>query len=66
MEHTIFITAPAVAEMLSINRSTVWRKAAAGDLPKPIRIAGGTRWSKAEIIDLIEAKMAARDEPEAA
>ena len=60
MEHTTYITAPAVAELLSINRSTVWRKAAAGDLPKPIRIAGGTRWSKAEIMALIEAKLAER------
>lgn len=56
-----------VAAMLGVHTATVWRKSAAGDLPKPIRIAGLTRWSRAEVEQAIETKLAERDHaPEAA
>ena len=55
-----------VAALLGVDRSTVWRKSANGDLPKPCRIAGLTRWSLAEVEAVIAAKLAERDEPEAA
>lgn len=41
--------------------STVWRKVASGDLPKPIRIGGRTLWDLREIDALVEAKIAARE-----
>lgn len=55
-----------VAAMLGVHTATVWRKSAAGDLPKPIRIAGLTRWSRSEVEQAIEAKLAERDSVEAA
>ena len=56
----------AVARLLGVHRATVWRKAAAGQLPPPIRICGLTRWSLAEIEAVITAKLAERDQGEAA
>lgn len=43
------MTAPEVAEHFGCNVSTVWRWAKQGILPKPIKIAGITRWRRPEI-----------------
>ena len=66
MNATTLIDVRTVAAMLGVDRSTVWRKAAAGFLPKPCHVAGLTRWSRAEIDAMIKAKLAERSEPEAA
>ncbi len=52
-----------LAGILGVDRSTVWRKAARGDLPKPIRVAGLTRWRLADIEAAISG--AAREDVEA-
>ncbi len=56
----------SVAELIDGSPSTVWRRVKDGLLPKPIKFGGMTRWSLAEIEAVIEAKLAERDEPEAA
>lgn len=38
-----------VAEMLSCARSTLWRWAAEGVVPKPIKIGGTSRWRMSDI-----------------
>ena len=38
-----------VAKRLSCGKSTVWRWAAEGVIPKPIKIGGATRWLRSEI-----------------
>lgn len=38
-----------VAEILSVSRPTVWRWVHSDALPKPIKIAGSTRWKLEEI-----------------
>lgn len=50
-----------VAAILGISRATVWRRVSDGTLPKPIRLVGVTRWSRAEIQELIDRALAARD-----
>ncbi|WP_353506964.1 AlpA family phage regulatory protein [Achromobacter sp. Marseille-Q4962] len=40
----ILVTATEAASMLSIGRSTFFRKVASGYLPKPVKIGGATRW----------------------
>ncbi len=50
-----------VAAILGISRATVWRRVNDGTLPQPIRLAGVTRWSRAEIQALITRALAARD-----
>jgi predicted DNA-binding transcriptional regulator AlpA len=53
------------ASTLAISRATFWRRVADGTIPKPIRIGGASRWTKAEILGVIEAAQAVRagDEP---
>lgn len=33
-----------VADLLALSLRTVWRMAASGELPAPIRLGGSTRW----------------------
>ena len=64
---TAFYDVRALAAQFDCNPSTIWRKAANGTFPKPIRFgAGMTRWSGAEIDAMIEAKLAERTKPRAA
>ena len=52
---TALIPVRTVAEMLGVHRATVYRMAARGDIPKPLHIAGLTRWRRADIEALIDA-----------
>ena len=38
-----------VAKRLSCGKSTVWRWASEGIIPKPIKIGGASRWRRSEI-----------------
>ena len=44
-----------VAAMLRLSERTVWRRAAAGELPAPLRIGNSVRWRRDEIIAWVEA-----------
>lgn len=44
----------ALAKTLSTSVRTVWRKRAAGQLPKPVRIGGSVRWRSSDIDRWIE------------
>ena len=48
-----FMTVRDVAERLTLGTSTVWRLVRKGQFPSPIRIAGSTRWRRADIEVLI-------------
>lgn len=37
------------ADLLSCSRSTVWRWAETGVLPKPLRIGGASRWRLSDL-----------------
>lgn len=39
-----------LAERYGVHRGTIWRWAKAGQLPKPIRINGCTRWTASAIL----------------
>ncbi|MFP5481151.1 MAG: helix-turn-helix transcriptional regulator [Alphaproteobacteria bacterium] len=43
------MTAREVAEHFNCNVSTIWRWLRQGILPKPVKIAGSTRWRRSEI-----------------
>jgi len=54
---SIFIRAKQTSEILGIGKSTVWRWAARGILPKPTKLSAGVSvWKKSEIIDFAEKK----------
>jgi predicted DNA-binding transcriptional regulator AlpA len=48
------------AHALGCSVATVWRKAADGTLPKPVKIGGMTRWSQLELGACIEKAKAIR------
>jgi predicted DNA-binding transcriptional regulator AlpA len=57
-----FVSVRQVAEMMSFKSvSSVWRLKAKGDLPKPVKIAGSTRWIYAEIEEYLDACVEARN-----
>lgn len=60
------MTVDEVAQMLAIAPNTVWRHARNGHLPRPIKIAGATRWRRTEIEAVIEKAAAASDTASAA
>lgn len=43
------LSAKDVAKLLSCGVSTVWQKAAAGEIPGPVRMGTSTRWKMSEI-----------------
>ena len=48
-----------VAEILNCSKATVWRYAANGTLPPPIRIGGMSRWRMSEAAAVIEQAISA-------
>jgi len=52
--HPQMMTVRQVAAILGIGVSTVWRAASKGDIPKPIKIGGSTRWRRADIEALVK------------
>ncbi|MBX3412419.1 MAG: helix-turn-helix domain-containing protein [Pirellulales bacterium] len=43
------ITVDELATILGLSKRTIWRLLSAGEIPKPIRLGGSTRWVLAEI-----------------
>lgn len=60
---TKFLSVKEVATVMHVSVATVWRYAQRGTLPPPIRIDGHTWWIKAEVLAVIEEKMASRQQP---
>jgi predicted DNA-binding transcriptional regulator AlpA len=51
-----------VCGLLGVGRTTLWRWASSGKLPKPIKIGGVTRWWKSEIDGCLANFTDARDD----
>jgi predicted DNA-binding transcriptional regulator AlpA len=63
---TEFPDVRALAAEFNCSPSTIWRRAADGTFPKPIKIGGMTRWARDEIDAVIDRAKRTRDEPDAA
>ena len=50
-----------VARMLGIGPASVWRMSARGDIPKPVKLGGSTRWRTSDITACIERLTTERD-----
>lgn len=55
-----FLSVKEVAVTMHVSVATIWRYAERGTLPEPIRIDGHTWWIEAEVLAVIEKKMATR------
>lgn len=49
------------AEVLQVSVPTFWRRVADGTVPKPIKLGALSRWPRSEIISVIDAAKARRD-----
>lgn len=54
-KQSLLLTATQVAAMCAVSSRTVWRWDSAGILPSPVRIAGTTRWRRADVESWIQA-----------
>lgn len=54
-EQSLLLTATQIAAMCVVSSRTVWRWDSAGILPSPVRIAGTTRWRRADVESWIQA-----------
>ena len=58
-----FLRFPAVIEMTSLNRATIYEMVGRGEFPKPVKIgARAIAWPECEIAEWAEARMAERME----
>lgn len=48
-EAPLLVRAKMAAQMLAMGESTFWRKVSQGELPKPVKVAGMTRWRIADL-----------------
>ncbi len=55
------LTDREVAERLGVSKATIWRHAASGILPKPIKLGYSSRWTEGEISEAIDRLKACRD-----
>lgn len=60
------IDLPAVKEITSLSRSTIYAKIKQRSFPAPAKIGRASRWSRNEVMAWISAQLADRDAPLAA
>lgn len=66
MNQNRVIRTEQLAKLLGVSKGTIWRMAAAGQLPKPFKLSPAqTVWDAEEIDQWLEAKKAARFAPAA-
>ena len=51
----ILLSVDEVASLVRVSRRTVWRLVSSGELIKPVRLRGSTRWRRTELEAWIEA-----------
>lgn len=61
-EPAMLISDQCGANLLGISRATWWRRVNDGTLPKPVRIGGLTRWSRKEVMAVLDQALVKRDE----
>lgn len=54
-ENKLLVPATEAAQMLSIGRSTFWKRVKAGDVPAPVHIGGLTRWRVSDLQQHVQA-----------
>jgi predicted DNA-binding transcriptional regulator AlpA len=50
-----------VAERLGVSKATVWRHAAAGLLPRPVKLGHSSRWPESDLAEAVQRLKAKRD-----
>lgn len=55
------LTDREVAEQLGVSTASVWRHAAAGLLPKPVKLGHSSRWTESDLSETVDQLKARRD-----
>ena len=50
-----------VAEQLGVSKATVWRHAASGLLPRPVKLGHSSRWPESDLAEAVNRLKAERD-----
>lgn len=50
----ILVSDSTASAMLGISRATFWRRVKDGTFPRPVRIAGVTRWRHDKLVEAVE------------
>ena len=50
-----------VAAQLGVSKATVWRHAAAGLLPRPVKLGHSSRWPESDLAEAVQRLKAQRD-----
>jgi predicted DNA-binding transcriptional regulator AlpA len=50
-----------VAARLGVSKATVWRHAAAGLLPRPVKLGHSSRWPESDLAEAVQRLKAQRD-----
>jgi predicted DNA-binding transcriptional regulator AlpA len=50
-----------VAERLGVSKATVWRNAASGLLPRPVKLGHSSRWPESDLAEAVQRLKAQRD-----
>lgn len=62
----MMLSVKQVAKMTGLGERTVWRRAACGDMPRPIYLGRLARWSEARLKEWLDAKQREADTAAAA
>ncbi len=55
------LTDREVAERLGVSKATIWRHAAAGLFPKPVKLGHASRWPESDVEAAVERLKVQRD-----
>ncbi|WP_109313073.1 AlpA family transcriptional regulator [Ruegeria sp. AU67] len=55
------LTDAEVASFLGVSKATVWRHAAKGSLPKPVKLGHASRWPESDVQAAVDQLKAQRD-----
>lgn len=54
LPRSALVDARAVRAICGFGRTSVWRKVKSGDIPKPIKVGGMTRWQLGALLDALD------------
>ncbi len=61
----LLLSDATAAALMGVSRATLWRRVAAGEFPRPIKLGGRTLWRRDELLAVVEKATADRDGQEA-
>ena len=58
-----YVSAALLADLLDVGETTIWEWVRKGHLPKPVKIAGSTRWRWSDVEAKLQGAQGGEDDP---